>query len=417
MGAATVAAMPAPSSEAEAWAASGAMALTGRGDGPALVAPDGVVRRVVELGQRLEVDALGLLGEHAAALGLIRAGAVSCGGSARLLPTGDGWVAVNLARDDDRRSIAAWLDLPGEVDQVDPWPAVAGAVQDRAAADVVAQGELLGLPVARVGEVEAPHSGDDFAGLSIRATLAGDRSPMAPLEAVEGLLVVDLSSLWAGPLCARVLADRGAQVVKVESTGRPDGARFGPTAFYDRLHAGTRSVALDLGTETGRGTLCSLIERADIVIEASRARALRGWGIEALEVLVHGRCRVWVSITGYGREADRVAFGDDAAAAGGLVAWDEQGPMFVADAVADPLTGLTAAAGVEWASTRGGCWLLDVSMAGVAAQVAGHGQGEPWIPDERLAAVPPSAPTAGAAAPALGVDNARVAADLGLALP
>src|SRR4029079_1464169 len=100
------------------------------------------------------------------------------------------------------------------------------------------------------------------------------------------------------------------------------------------------SVALALGTGGGQAALRRLIERADIVIEASRPRALRAWGIEAAEVLAHGRGRASVSITGLGRDSDRVAFGDDAAVAGGLVAWDESGPSFAVDAVADPLTGM-----------------------------------------------------------------------------
>ncbi len=396
------------------------MALTGRRDGPPLVAPDAVVRRVAELGHRLDLDALGLLGEHAAAFGLTRGGGTSCGGSARLLPTQDGWVAVNLARDDDRRSVAAWLELPGHADHADPWPMIEQVVVERTAADLVDRGALLGIPVARLGEVGWPSSTDGVAALPIRAMRAIDGAPGSAADSiglVDGLLVVDLSSLWAGPLCTRVLADRGARVIKVESVGRPDGARRGVRAFYDRLHAGTRSVALDLATDTGQAALRELIEQADIVIEASRARALRGWGIESTDVLARGRCRAWATITGYGREADRVAFGDDAAAGGGLVAWDEQGPMFVADAVADPLAGLTAAAGVVQALAVGGRWLLDVSMAGVAAWVAGADSGAPWLPDERLITVPPCAPPNPGVAPALGSDNDGVAAELGLSLP
>ena len=84
--------------------------------------------------------------------------------------------------------------------------------------------------------------------------------------------------------------------------------------------------------------------RADVVLEASRPRALAQFGIDA-EALTTGTPdgrgpQAWVSITGYGRtgdEANRVAFGDDAAAAGGLVSWTDGEPLFCADAVADPL--------------------------------------------------------------------------------
>ena len=70
---------------------------------------------------------------------------------------------------------------------------------------------------------------------------------------------------------------------------------------------------------------------------------------------------------GPGPSADRVAFGDDAAAAGGLVVWDGEGPCFCGDAVADPLSGMAAAAAALAALEQGGRWVLDVSMADVAA--------------------------------------------------
>ena len=83
------------------------------------------------------------------------------------------------------------------------------------------------------------------------------------------------------------------------------------------------------------------------MIESSRPRALRRLGLHADEWLAAGPGRIWLSITGYGREdpRQRVAFGDDAAVAGGLVATGTDGsPAFCADAIADPLTGMLAAA-------------------------------------------------------------------------
>jgi crotonobetainyl-CoA:carnitine CoA-transferase CaiB-like acyl-CoA transferase len=79
---------------------------------------------------------------------------------------------------------------------------------------------------------------------------------------------------------------------------------------------------------------------------------------------------VWLSITGYGRAVDRVAFGDDAAVAGGLVAFDDRGPVFLADAIADPLTGVAGAVAVDAALRAGGTWIVDAAMAKVAAWVA-----------------------------------------------
>jgi hypothetical protein len=94
-----------------------------------------------------------------------------------------------------------------------------------------------------------------------------------------------------------------------------------------------------------------------------------------------GHTRLWLSITGYGRTGDaaqRVAFGDDGAVAGGLVVWDDDGPCFCADAVADPLTGLVAATAILESVAQGGRWLVDVSLQAVAAHFAAGSTGSPW---------------------------------------
>ena len=182
------------------------------------------------------------------------------------------------------------------------------------------------------------------------------------------MLVVDLSALWAGPLCAHLLSRAGARVVKVEDPRRPDGARGGPAAFFDHLHAGHEFRSLDFRADAQ--ALRALIASADVVIESSRPRALGALGISAEAAADAGT--VWVSITGHGRtDGNRVAFGDDAAVAGGLVGSDEHGdPVFCGDALADPLSGLYAAGAAlaQLRSGRGG--LLDVAMSGVAADAA-----------------------------------------------
>ena len=122
------------------------------------------------------------------------------------------------------------------------------------------------------------------------------------------MVVVDLSSLWAGPLCTRLLRDAGATVIKVESRVRPDGARLGPPAFFDLLNAGKEELVLDFAAQADE--LRDLIVRADVVVEGSRPRALAQFGISAEDFLErHDGPRVWVSLTGYDRADPRVAFG------------------------------------------------------------------------------------------------------------
>jgi crotonobetainyl-CoA:carnitine CoA-transferase CaiB-like acyl-CoA transferase len=224
-------------------------------------------------------------------------------------------------------------------------------------------------------------------------TIASPRSGLR----LDGAVVVDLSSLWAGPLCAQLLGRAGATVIKVESTRRPDGARMGDSAFFDWLHAGHQSVAVDFTTAAGRAALADLVRAADVVIEASRPRALANLGL-APEALDHRAGKVWLSITGYGRrEPARVAFGDDAAVSGGLVS---AGPVFCGDAIADPLTGLHAALTAAESISRGGGELIELSMAAVAATYAEL----PPQPETCCAAEP----TASEPAARLGADNAEV---------
>jgi len=335
-------------------------------------------------------------------MGLWRRGQTSCGGNCRLLPAaGGGHLAVNLPRDEDREAVPAWLELD-HVPASEPasWAAVAREVARRDPDELLGRAALLGLPVARVGEA---------AGRRALHRIALGPAPALPLD---GALVVDLSALWAGPLCGSLLAGAGATVVKVESTSRPDGARRGPAAFFDLLNGAKHSVALDFGHADGRRALQHLVRRADLVIEASRPRALEQLGISAADCVRQGGPQVWVSITGHGRgakDADRVAFGDDAAAAGGLVAHHDGQPYFCADAVADPLSGLTAAGACVDALAGGGRWLIDVSMAGVAAGVAG-----PTLPvAPGTVPAPPRARPAPGPAPALGADTAQVLGQVG----
>jgi crotonobetainyl-CoA:carnitine CoA-transferase CaiB-like acyl-CoA transferase len=243
---------------------------------------------------------------------------------------------------------------------------------------------------------------------------------------VTDLLVVDFSALWAGPLCAHLLGSAGARVVKVETPTRPDGARRGNPDFYRLLHAGHRSVVLDPTTPDGRRALTRLVDAADIVIEASRPRALAGFGLSAAAAVEDGT--VWVSITAHGRSSDQVGFGDDIAATSGLVARDAHGtPLFCGDALADPLTGLVAAELAMTAPTGGSGMLFDVSMSAVVSatlhgavtgpSTAARRTAAGWVVDSedgpRPVALPRRRPALGPA-PTFGQHTHEVARELGI---
>src|SRR5262249_24862505 len=152
----------------------------------------------------------------------------------RLLRSTDGWLAVSLTRPEDWASVEAWLGAEPS------WDAVSRAVAARTVAAAVDQGMLLGLPVAAL-------PGYPPADPPIVAMRVGDATPRRAAD----VLVVDLTSLWAGPLCASLLLQGGARVAKVESTGRPDGARVGPAPFFDLLNGGKASIGLDLASDEG----------------------------------------------------------------------------------------------------------------------------------------------------------------------
>jgi hypothetical protein len=352
------------------------MELTGDSDGPPLLASgslasaaDGALDVLRELaGPRWTgpTDGAALLGERAALLGLRRRGRVSAGGSCRLLPAADGWLAVNLPRADDRALLPAWLECAAR-DWT--WRAIAERLRARPSAAWLERARLLALPVAPAAEPGATPPPP------VRLV---QRGPKLEQRSKPPGFVLDLSILWAGPLCASLLGAAGAGVVKLESLRRPDGARFGPAAFFDLLNAGKRSAGLDLASPEGRAALRRLIERADVVIESARPRALAQLGIDADAWIEARPGRVWVAISGHGRTppGDQwVGLGDDAAAAAGLCAGlgePGEAPRFCADAIADPLAGLHAAAAALAAWQSGESRLLDVSLRASAAAALGE---------------------------------------------
>ncbi|MDT5132308.1 MAG: hypothetical protein QOE41_1619 [Mycobacterium sp.] len=374
------------------WAGSGLAYLTGRAAG----APDFSRAAVLAEARRVTADIAGLLGVEvdaattlagrAAILNLTRRGRVSAGGATRMLATADGWCAVALPRADDVAALPALL----EVDAVtgDPWTALSQWAATCSTEAVAARTQLLDLVAAGLAEDAAEPP-----------AVRPGHGTAGPRRA-DGLLVADLSSLWAGPLCAQLLARAGAVVVKVESPGRPDGTRSGEPAFFDWMNFGKLSYAVDFDDDALR----QLLTAADIVIEGSRPGSLRRRQLSA-DDLPGQPGRIWLRIEGYRDQPQRAAFGDDAAVAGGLVGAAADGPVFCGDAIADPLSGLEAARAVGESLRRGGGELIDVSMAQVAARYAAL----PRAPSSSAApAAPPQPPPPVPSASPLGADSAAV---------
>ena len=387
------------------WGGSGLAHLTGLPDGAPDFSRAGVLDRAQRVaavtGERLgipvaaAIDAGGLLAGRAGLLGLNRGGQVSAGAATRLLAALDGWCAITLSRPDDVAAVPALVqadELQAEDAPGDPWPALARWVAAREVSAVTERAALLDIPAAGLGEVAAA------------APWIRSMASRAPGRGVAGLVVADLSSMWAGPLCGQLLARAGATVVKVESPQRPDGTRQGNRAFFDWINADKLSYCVDFDTHAAE--LRGLLDVADIVIEGSRPAALarRRLGPDDIEPRPG---RIWLRINGYDHPYDnpRPAFGDDAAVAGGLVGTSTAGPVFCGDAIADPLSGLEAAAAVTESLARGGGELIGVSMAAVAATYAALPTG-PSPAD--WPAPPPAPPQVSRPAAELGADNEAV---------
>lgn len=311
------------------------------------------------VGRRVLLD-LPALTDRTGHLALQPPGLVSPNGACRLVRAADGWIAVNLAREDDAALLPAWLGCaPMEAS----WPAIEGAAASRGWRDLVAGARLLGLPVGGVGEVSA-------ASLAAPLLAAGRPATRRTTE----LSVVDLSTLWAGPLCGAVLAALGASVIKVESVRRPDPSRGSTPGFFGDLNGAKAELALDFADPGDRARLKDMILAADVVITSARRRAFEQLGLAPAELFAARPDLTWVAISGYGwagEDADRVAFGDDAAAAGGLVRWMANGePNFLGDALGDPLTGLAAGVGALQALGQGGGVIVDAALARTAAGAA-----------------------------------------------
>ena len=310
---------------------------------------------------------------------------ISAGGATHLMRSRDGWCALTLSRPDDVDAIPALLETDTVAD--DPWPDVHRWVAGHHSAEFTDRGRLLGLPVAALGETRAQPPRVHALGAATR--------PRVP----SGLLVADLSAMWAGPLCGQLLAGAGATVVKVESASRPDGARSGPAESFDWMNGEKLSYLVDLDDPPG---LRSLLAAADVVIESSRPAALARRGLGPADIEPRDG-RVWLRITGHGTGSARgtwVAFGDDAAVSGGLVCGSADEPEFCGDAIADPLTGLEAAVAVAQSLAGGGGELIELSMSAVAATYAAL----PRLDETSCSAIPPPSKRASP----LGADNAAV---------
>ena len=134
-----------------------------------------------------------------------------------------------------------------------------------------------------------------------------DTRTMDAPRPLDGIRVVELGQLIAGPFAGSILAYFGAEVVKVEPPGGGDAIRGwrvlrdGTSYFWRMLGRNKKSVTLSLRTEEGRALVKRLIEGADVVIENFRAGAMEGWGLGPEEFRESNPGLVYARVSGYGQ--------------------------------------------------------------------------------------------------------------------
>ena len=208
--------------------------------------------------------------------------------------------------------------------------------------------------------------------------------------ALSGVRVLDLSRVLAGPACTQLLADLGADVVKVERPGHGDETRhWGPpwlldedgnetreSSYYLSVNRGKRSVAIDIGSESGRNLVLELARASDVFVENFKVGGLAAKGLGYDDVAAVRPDIVYASITGFGQDgprADEPGYDYLAQALSGMMSITGRadgepgaGPLRSGVAVADQAAGMYATVGILAAlhhrSATGEGQYLDVSL-------------------------------------------------------
>ena len=224
---------------------------------------------------------------------------------------------------------------------------------------------------------------------------------------LNGVRILDLTHVWAGPLAVRFLADLGADVVKVESPlgrgprvppasplggwigGEPGAEPWNANALFVKLARNRQSLCIDLKTEPGRDTFLELVAEVDVVLENFSARAMPAFGLSWDVLKVANPNLVYVTMPGYGASGpykDRVAFGPSVEPLSGLtnvLGYGPDEPRNTAIALMDPITGLNATAALVSALRErerlGHGVLVEMSLHEGGVTYSG-----PWLVDEQL---------------------------------
>ena len=224
---------------------------------------------------------------------------------------------------------------------------------------------------------------------------------------LRGVRILDLTHVWAGPLGTRILADLGAEVVKIEApTGRgprqfprlnlggwiggePGDDPWNRLAVFVKLQRNKRSVAIDLKTNAGRETFLELVAVADVVIENFSAGAMPALGLGYDALSRANPSLIYMAMPGYGKDGpyrDWVAFGPTVEAMSGIthvLGYGADEPRNTAIALMDPIAALNAAGAIVTALRE-----REATGRGAFVEMSLHESGVafcgPWLVEQQL---------------------------------
>ncbi len=197
--------------------------------------------------------------------------------------------------------------------------------------------------------------------------------------ALEGIKVLDLSRVLAGPLCAMMLADLGAEVIKVERPGGGDETReWGPpwagteSAYYLSVNRNKRSITIDLKSDRGRDLVRRLARDADILVENFKTGTLERMGLGYESLRAENPGLIYCSITGYGQtgpDADQPGYDFAIQGRGGImsITGETDGPpmkvgLAIVDVTAAQNAAIAVLAALEARRRTGEGQMVDISL-------------------------------------------------------
>ncbi|MHB8869936.1 MAG: CaiB/BaiF CoA transferase family protein [Thermoleophilia bacterium] len=197
--------------------------------------------------------------------------------------------------------------------------------------------------------------------------------------ALEGIKVLDLSRVLAGPLCAMMLADLGAEVIKVERPGGGDETReWGPpwagteSAYYLCVNRNKRSITIDMKSDAGRDLVRSLARSADILVENFKTGTLERMGLGYESLRAENPGLIYCAITGYGQtgpDADQPGYDFAIQGRGGImsITGEPDGPpmkvgLAIVDVTAAQNATIAVLAALEARRRTGGGQMVDISL-------------------------------------------------------